>query len=171
MSKIGRWWVAAAGILTLGGVVYRFGISLHTIVNLPVVGILVLAAIHDLEQKIIPDWLTLPGLAWVFAVGLLPGIERIGEAMLGAVVCGGVLLLFALVSRGAVGGGDVKLLTMIGAATGWRYGLLALCLSQLCAGGVAVLLLVRGKRGRREALVFGPFLSIFGILAILLKSR
>jgi len=125
----------------------------------------------DLRIRIIPDVITLPGLA--YALGLAAVAVRsptVVEAGLGALVGGGVLLLVAIVSRGGMGGGDVKLMAMLGAALGWRGALIALALSQVAGAVVAVgVLVVRRRRPARHVPV-GALIALFGAVLLIYSS-
>jgi prepilin signal peptidase PulO-like enzyme (type II secretory pathway) len=168
-----RWSIAIMTVLfslLLGQAVYRSGSTVQGILALPTLAVLAVAALMDTARKVIPDWLTLPGLAWTLAASGLMGWFGVGEALRGTVVCGGLLLLLAAVSRGSIGGGDVKLMAVAGALLGWRWGLAALFLAQIAAALVAACLLIAGRKGRKDPLPFGPFLSTFAILATLAKT-
>jgi Flp pilus assembly protein protease CpaA len=86
------------------------------------------------------------------------------EAGLGALVGGGVVLLVALVSRGGMGGGDIKLMAMLGAALGWKGALIVLAFSQV-VGAIIVLgvLVVRRRRPARH-LPVGALIALFGAI-------
>jgi len=66
-----------------------------------------------------------------------------------------------------MGGGDMKLGAMLGAFLGWKLGLLALLLGVLTGGIVALCLLMLGRKGRKEAIPFGPFLALGGAITLL----
>jgi Flp pilus assembly protein protease CpaA len=86
---------------------------------------LLLAAWTDFRRRIIPNWITYPALAASLALAFLRfDLEGFAASLLGAAVCGG--LLFPAWLSGALGGGDVKLAALIGAAFGWADGLYAL---------------------------------------------
>ena len=86
---------------------------------------LLLAAWTDLRRHLIPNWITYPALAASLALAFVRfGVEGLIGSLLGAAVCGGLLLLAWL--AGALGGGDVKLAALIGATFGWADGLYAL---------------------------------------------
>ena len=134
---------------------------------LPLLGALALVVVLDLRIRIIPDIITLPGLA--YALGLAAVAVRsptVIEAGLGALVGGGVVLLVAIVSRGGMGGGDIKLMAMLGAALGWRGALTALLLSQV-VGALIVLgfLVVRRRRPSRH-LPVGALIALFGAVLL-----
>ncbi len=121
----------------------------------------------DLSHQIIPDVITLPGIPAGVAATLATGRVTWLESLLGIVVGGGIFLIIILASRGGMGGGDMKLGAMLGAFLGWKLGLLAVLLGVLTGGVVAVCLLILGRKGRKEAIPFGPFLALGGAITFL----
>ncbi|QDT54695.1 Type IV leader peptidase family protein [Caulifigura coniformis] len=86
---------------------------------------LTLAAWTDLRRRMIPNVITYPAIAMVFAISAGSSQwEGFAASLLGAAVCGGLLALAWL--AGALGGGDVKLAVLMGASLGWTEGLHAL---------------------------------------------
>ena len=79
---------------------------------------------------------------------------------------GGILYLVAVLSRGGMGGGDIKLTAMIGAFLGWRAALLTIFLGTLSGSVIALVLLASGRKGRKDPMPFGPFLVLGAILAL-----
>ncbi|MGH7365120.1 MAG: prepilin peptidase [Candidatus Rokuibacteriota bacterium] len=146
----------------------RFGVAPRWWQLLPLLGGLALIVVLDLRIRMIPDVITLPGLA--YALGLAAVSARnptVIEAALGALVGGGVVLLVAIVSRGGMGGGDIKLMAMLGAALGWRGALTALAVSQV-VGAVIVLgfFVVRRRRPARHVPV-GALIALFGTVLLI----
>jgi leader peptidase (prepilin peptidase)/N-methyltransferase len=121
----------------------------------------------DLAHQIIPDAITLPGIVAGVLASLATGRIPWLDSLVGIVVGAGVFLVIILVSRGGMGGGDMKLGGMLGAFLGWKLGLLAILLGVLSGGVVAVCLLALGRKGRKEAIPFGPFLALGGAVAFL----
>jgi len=121
----------------------------------------------DLSHQIIPDVITLPGIVAGVVANLLTGRVAWLESILGIAVGGGIFLVIILASRGGMGGGDMKLGAMLGAFLGWKLGLLALLLGVLTGGIVALCLLMLGRKGRKEAIPFGPFLALGGAITLL----
>jgi leader peptidase (prepilin peptidase)/N-methyltransferase len=78
-----------------------------------------------------------------------------------------VFLLIALVSRGGMGWGDVKLAALIGLATGFPLVFVAIIMAAILGGVVAVVLLITRRRGRREMIPFGPFLAVAAMVTLL----
>jgi leader peptidase (prepilin peptidase) / N-methyltransferase len=121
----------------------------------------------DLAHQIIPDVITLPGIVAGVVANLATGRVPWLDSLLGVVIGGGIFFLIILASRGGMGGGDMKLGAMLGAFLGWKIGLLAILLGVLAGGSVAVCLLLLGRKGRKEAIPFGPFLALGGAIALL----
>ena len=71
-----------------------------------------------------------------------------------------------LVSRGGMGGGDMKLGAMLGAFLGWKALLFALFVAIVLGGAVAIVFLASGLRGRKDPIPFGPFLAAGGAMAL-----
>jgi leader peptidase (prepilin peptidase) / N-methyltransferase len=172
MTGIRKWGLIGVGALfglLILAAAYQFGLTARAAVNLPTMTLLAAAALEDIRRNMIPDWLTLPGLAWVLAASAFLGWPRMADALLGVLLCGGVLLTFAVISRGSIGGGDVKLMAMVGACLGWQWGFGALVFAQLAAAVVALCLFMARRKGRKDTLAFGPFLAAFALLAILAR--
>ena len=127
---------------------------------------LIAVTVIDLQYQIIPDAITVPGVV----VGLLASLvrERVSwlEALLGVLV--GTMLFVAVIvlSRGGMGGGDLKLGAMLGAFLGWKALLVALFVAVLVGGAMAVLLLATRRLARKDAIPFGPFLALGGAVAL-----
>jgi len=119
----------------------------------------------DLRERRIPNLVTYPLLALALVarpggLGLVP-IEHVLTALV-------AFALFAGFSaRGWMGMGDAKLAAVIGLASGPGLGLLALWLAFLLGGLYGIALLVTGRATRRDAVPFGPFLAVAGVLAAL----
>jgi leader peptidase (prepilin peptidase)/N-methyltransferase len=120
----------------------------------------------DLDHQIIPDVVTLPGIAVGLAFSLLLGHPRWMDALIGALVGGGLFFVIIVASRGGMGGGDMKLAAMLGAFLGWRPLLVAILTAVLTGGILAIALLALRRKGRKDAVPFGPFLALGGLVAL-----
>lgn len=151
---------------------YRtFGLSIDLLAALIFCAAMVALAAIDAEHFLLPDKITLPGVA----VGLLlsPWVSWSGwlSALIGAAVGGGLLLALAhawLRLRGeeGMGLGDVKMLAMMGAFLGWKGMLVALFSASLSGSIVGVVLLAVGRGGLKTRLPFGSFLAAGGLIAL-----
>jgi len=124
----------------------------------------------DLQSRIIPDVITLPGIGYALLLAVvLGGAAGLAEAGLGALAAGGVVLLLAIVTRGGIGGGDMKLMAMLGAALGWKGAFMAFALSQI-AGGIVALMLIIVHRRPSQPLPVGALIALFGGLILIGRS-
>jgi leader peptidase (prepilin peptidase)/N-methyltransferase len=121
---------------------------------------LIVLTMIDLEHQIIPDRITLPGIAAGWLSSLLTGQVPILQALIGSLVGGGIFYLVVILSGGGMGGGDVKLGAMLGAFLGWKLVLVSIFLSVFTGGLVAAGVLLSGRKGRKDPIPFGPFLAL-----------
>ncbi len=128
----------------------------------------VLAAI-DLERRLIPNRIVLPAAALVLLGNIAAEPDRAAEWAIAAGAAGGGALLLALLTRGGVGMGDVKLCLLLGAGLGFDV-LAALFIGVLAGALAALVVLVRhGLQARKAAIPYGPFLALGGILVVFLS--
>jgi len=125
----------------------------------------------DLDHHLLPDAITLPGIAagLLFSLLLPPGLV---DALLGVLVGGGVLWLigeayFRYSGQEGMGGGDVKMLAMIGAFLGWKLVLVTLVLSSVAGSLIGVLVIAVKRGGMKYALPYGTFLALGALAASL----
>lgn len=117
-------------------------------------------AVIDIKHKILPDKLTLTGMACGFILSFIsPHISPL-EAMAGVLAGGGALLLVALVSRGGMGGGDIKLMLLIGAFLGPIFALITIFLAAFLGLLAALPAIITRNLGLKSRLPFGPFLAL-----------
>ncbi|SFS95866.1 prepilin peptidase [Marininema halotolerans] len=110
----------------------------------------------DLSFKVIPNRLTIPAGVHFLGLSIIKGEGW--ASLMSALVCGGFLLLIALLSKGGVGGGDIKLATAAGAALGFPSALAGLFSSLFLGGLAAAIFLLIGRVGKGFALPFAPFI-------------
>jgi len=144
----------------------RFGPTLDFVVAAILLAALVAITAIDLQLQIIPDAITLPGTVTGLLANVATGRVSIVDSLIGIALGGGLFLIIILVSGGGMGGGDMKLGAMLGAFLGWKVALLALFLAVLFGGVFAIVLLASGRRGRKDAVPFGPFLALGGAIAL-----
>ncbi len=149
----------------------HFGVSLSYIIYFAFVSALIVITAIDLYHQIIPDVISLPGIgAGVLASLILPNIS-FWDSLIGLISGGGILFLVAtgyqwLFKREGMGGGDVKLLAMIGAFLGWKAVILTILLSSLIGSIVGVVLILIKGKDFKYAIPFGPFLSLGAALSL-----
>jgi leader peptidase (prepilin peptidase)/N-methyltransferase len=141
---------------------WRFGFGLEALRGAAFATILLGIAITDARAYIIPDEFSLGGLALGVLFALVAGRQPLGTALLGAAVGFGLLWLLAvagewLFKQEAMGGGDIKMMAMVGAFLGWQGTLLTIFLGALIGSLIFVPL---SLAGRKRLVPFGIFLAI-----------
>jgi leader peptidase (prepilin peptidase)/N-methyltransferase len=152
-----------------------FGWSALLVVRLLFACAMVVLFAIDLEHHLLPDAVTLPGIVagLLFSTVLPPGIV---SALLGMLIGGGVLWLigeayFRYSGQEGMGGGDVKMLAMIGAFLGWKLVLVTLVLSSVAGSLIGVFVIVLKRGGMKYALPYGTFLALGALAASLVGER
>jgi leader peptidase (prepilin peptidase)/N-methyltransferase len=144
-----------------------FGWHLLLLKYLFLASVLIIVTFIDLEHYIIPNKVVLAAFAGGVLINLLARDLTPVSAGLGIVAAAGFLFLPAVISRGGMGGGDIKLAAVIGLFLGWPLGLVAVFLGCCAAGLVGVALLMAKKKGRKDPIPFGPFLALGAFVTVL----
>jgi leader peptidase (prepilin peptidase) / N-methyltransferase len=125
----------------------------------------------DLEHQLLPNAITLPGIAvgLAFSIAAPPGpIDSLVGIALGGGVLYGIAAAYYLVRKEeGMGMGDVKMLAMVGAFLGWQAVLLTLVLSSFAGAVIGLVMIVLQKGDMRYALPFGTFLAVGALIAML----
>jgi leader peptidase (prepilin peptidase)/N-methyltransferase len=152
-------------------ILWHFGRSWSTVIYMGLFSALLVVTYIDFSCRIIPDLITLPGIiiglisaSTVLPVGLL-------DAVLGVLLGGGILWALAWLSpylfgKEGMGGGDIKLLAMIGAFLGWKPAILTMLIGAVLGSCVGVGLILFHAMRRDQYLPFGPFLALGALVAM-----
>ncbi len=127
----------------------------------------VAVSIIDLEHRRVLNVMLLPAALLALAFSFLPGMPGPLQALLGGCIGLGTFLIIALVSRGAMGAGDVKLAGVIGLMTGYPDVIPALILGIMLAGVAAIILLITRRAGRKSTIAYAPYLALGAIIVLL----
>ncbi len=152
--------------MMLMAALWRFGCSLELVKYFPLFSILLIVSAVDLESKKIPNLFTGMILTWALIWQLIFPDRTWTDSVLGLLVGGGITLIVALVSRGGMGGGDVKLLAVLGFLAGWLDLLLIFILAVLIGAAAGIFLIVFRKKTGKTALPFGPFISLSYLIVV-----
>ncbi len=165
--------VELATAVLFGYVAFRYGVAVQAVVVAAFVSILIVVFVVDLQWSLILNKVVYPGIAFAFLVAPwgpaghgLPVPTAYVEALKGVLLGGVVPLAIYLLARGGFGAGDVKLGAMLGLMMGLVPVLVALQLSFLVGGVVAILLLAFKVRRRGDLIPFGPFLAGAGVVGL-----
>jgi len=132
---------------------------------------LVVITFIDLDHQIIPDVISLPGIVIGFACSFFLPWLTWNASLLGIIAGGGSLLLVAygyqfLTGKEGMGGGDVKLLAMMGAFLGWKAVPFIIFASSLVGSVIGGTVMLLQKKDAKLAIPFGPFLAFGAVLYI-----
>ncbi len=163
--------IEALNALGYMGLLWFFGLSWTTAAYGVFYSALLVVAGTDLSHKIIPNVVTFPGvlIGLVCAATVLP-IGFMGS-VLGVLVGGGILWLLAwaspyLFGKEGMGGGDIKLLAMIGAFLGWKLSVMTIMIGSLLGSIVGIALIALQVIKREDYIPFGPFLVCGALVAL-----
>jgi len=163
----------------------KFGLSFELFFYYAFSCALVVITFIDRELRIIPDRISIPFMMIGLVGSVFPGLEsptlpgsadaafyvRLLSSILGIVVGGGSLTLAGYLYVKAtgvegMGGGDVKLVAMIGAFLGWKAVLAVIFLASLAGSALGIVLILIFRMSRRTPIPFGSFLAPAGILVL-----
>jgi leader peptidase (prepilin peptidase)/N-methyltransferase len=137
---------------------------------------LIVLSFIDFYYQILPDEITLPGLALALVYSLFRKDLNLTQALVGAVVGAGFLLFiygayYLLRKKEGLGMGDVTMMLMIGAYLGWRQAFFTLILASLAGALVGIFFILFRKKDLQYSLPFGTFLAPAAFASLLWGER
>lgn len=158
----------------LNGILYIiifhfYGATIDSIFYSLIFSILIVVSFIDYYHQVIPDSLVVITLIITIMYKVLLFVLyktpfNLLNSILALLVGGGLFLIIALVSKGGMGGGDIKLISVLGFILGFRKSLLNMFLSFIIGAVFSIFLLLLKRKGKKDAIPFGPFINIaFGI--------
>lgn len=154
---------------------WRFEVSVLGVAVAALFWVLVVLTVIDFEHKLLPNRIVYPSFiaAWVLlAVAALVNSEgdRLADAAIGALVFGGFFFVIAFIYPAGMGGGDIKLGSLLGTFLGYVGGLSVVLVGMFLSfllGAIASVALIAIKGGGRKTQVpFGPFLALGTVIAL-----
>jgi leader peptidase (prepilin peptidase)/N-methyltransferase len=171
-------WVELATALIFALLCWHYRLSPELGVMIFYACLFIIIFVIDLEHGLILNKVVYPGMVVALLLALYPWswlnesmVMRVAYAALGGGIGFGIFLLIALISRGGMGWGDVKLAALIGLATGFPLVFVAIIIGAILGGIVAVALVIAKRRKRRETIPFGPFLALAAMITLLWGSN
>jgi leader peptidase (prepilin peptidase)/N-methyltransferase len=156
--------------------VARFGFGGQAVLMFALIAALLVITFIDLDHRIIPDAITLPGIPVGLAASFGPGLISPLESLIGILAGGGSHFLVAwgyqlITQREGMGGGDIKLLAMIGAFLGWQGVLFTIFVASLTGTLAGMALIFRRRGNMKLAVPFGPFLAVGAIAYLFIGTE
>lgn len=154
----------SAGLFTAAFVVMED--TKYLLPALALLSVLILVSLIDIEHYLIPNRIIVAGAIVALILNIIFHFITWEEMLLGMLTGGGILYLLALLSKGGLGGGDIKLAALVGTYLGWQKVVLALFLGSFLAAVVGSILILSGRKSSKDPLPFGPFLSMGSLLSM-----
>ncbi|PHR27712.1 MAG: prepilin peptidase [Desulfotalea sp.] len=154
----------------------RYGVSFEFVCLFFFCAALLVIIVIDIHHQIIPDIISLPGIAAGIIFSVFSTTLTWQSSLIGVAAGGGVLYLIALCyfiirKIDGMGGGDIKLLAMIGAWLGWQSLPFVIFASSLSGSIIGIIAMVYQKKGARTRIPFGPFLSIAAFIFVFYSEK
>ncbi|MEW6056513.1 MAG: A24 family peptidase [Bdellovibrionota bacterium] len=155
--------------LLFAGVYAHFGVTLATLYYCGFVAALVAVTFIDIDFRIIPDVISIPGVVIGLAGSLSVGRVSFSDAATGALFGGGFFWALGWAyekysGREGLGFGDVKLIAMIGAFLGLKGSMVTIVLSSLIGSIFGVAIMIIQRKNLKLAIPYGPFLALGALL-------
>lgn len=146
--------------------------EINALIFYPFALLLLVASVIDLKYRYVPDWVHL-GILVLFACSLFcpPPALSPGSRFLGALTTGGIMLLVSLLTRGGIGGGDIKLMAASGLLLGFPGAFLAMLMAYLIAGLCFLIPLLTGKLDKKAEIPMIPFFAASLLLSAAFGNR
>lgn len=154
--------ISTAAVLALS--VFFVDYSTEWFISLPFVVALITICFLDFRYKVIPDFITLPGIllttvlrSWIHP---LPFLNYVSAALFGAGIFYAIGLIMQLSSKSdSVGGGDIKLLGLTGLVLGVKLSLLSFVLFCLAGMITGIIIVITGRSQKNMLIPVGPFIA------------
>lgn len=145
----------------------KFGLTVSFLKYAFISSLLIVISVIDYYHKIIPDKTIICGFMSVIVFITLYNFKgNIINGTLGLLVGGGFFLLISVVTNGGIGGGDIKLMALLGFLLGWKEIILTSVLSFFIGAIISIILILLKIKGRKDYIPFGPFISVSAFITI-----
>lgn len=144
---------------------FQLGFTWEFLVSLLFISLLIIITVSDIAYMLIPDKILLFFLIPLIIGRIISPLTPWWDSAIGAIVGFGILLLVAMVSKGGMGGGDIKLFFVIGVVLGTVSTLVTLFLASVIGTVVGTIILKISKQGRKTPIPFGPSIAIAAIIS------
>lgn len=141
------------------------GWNSELLVALTLISLFIIITVSDVAYMIIPDKVLLVFAGIFLLERIFIPLEPWWDPLLGAAIGFSVLLVIALISKGGMGGGDIKLFALIGFVVGVKTLIVAFFLSTLLGAVIGLVGMALGLVKKSKPIPFGPFIAVGTMLA------
>jgi len=153
--------VVAVTVVLLALTGLRYGDEpLHLLIIAGYMAALIVCTGTDVLAYRVPNVVTYPAILAAIVIGAVMPDASLVNVWAGGLVTGGTFLAMSIATRGGMGMGDVKLAFFVGFALGLAFGVLAILITAIAGGLIAVTLMVTRLRDRRDPIPYAPFIAL-----------
>ncbi|WP_199256922.1 prepilin peptidase [Heyndrickxia camelliae] len=145
---------------------FKFGLSVQLLFALLLVSLMVIIFVTDIVYMLIPDRILIIFSILFTILRILYPMQPWWNPYVGAIIAFLLLLIIAVISKGAMGGGDIKLFFVVGLALGVKGVFTTFILSTFLGAIFGIILMIIGF-SKRKAIPFGPFIGVGAIISLL----
>ncbi len=149
----------------------KFSLTVEFFVMVLLLSALIVISFIDYKYMVIPNVITYSGILIGFLFAIIFDYITVIESLLGVFIPALLLLLIALVFKGGMGMGDVKLVSMLGAFLGFKYTLTSIFVGSVIGSVVGLTLMGLGILERKDRIPFGPFICLGAVIMIFLGEE
>jgi len=143
---------------------WHIGLSLELFMSLIFISMLMIVFVSDIEYMIIPNKVLLFFLPLFLLMRVISPLDPWYDVLIGAVLGLVLIALIIVLSKGKMGGGDMKLFALIGIVLGWKGTLLTLFLASLLGAIIGSAIMIYNKSGRKQPIPFGPYIVMAALI-------
>lgn len=121
----------------------------------------------DLRHQLILDKMLVLFASVAVSINLFDPVLSCGDMISAAVAGGGIFLVIAIITRGGMGGGDIKFVAALGLWLGFKLTMLTVFLAFLLGGLGGLWLIIAGLKKRKDFIPFGPFIAVSAWISLL----
>lgn len=144
----------------------RFGFKLYTLYSFVIISVLFLISLIDIDTMEIPDFANVVLLV-IALIGFLFKDNSILSKLIGFLIISLPMLVFTHFIENAFGGGDIKLIAVLGLILGFDKTLLCFFLSLVFGGAIGVSMMLKGEKTKGVHIPFGPYICLGGFISLL----
>lgn len=149
----------------------KFGFTFEFLAAIVLIICLIISTFIDLKHQIIPDKVVLPTMTAGLVLNIVLHWENLADYLMGFALGGGIIFLIVVLSRGGMGGGDIKLFATVGMFLGFRLTALAMLLSFILGSIAGLALIILKLKKMKDAIPFGPFIALGSVISLFMGDR
>ncbi|QKE73788.1 prepilin peptidase [Arthrobacter citreus] len=151
--------------------IHEIGFHKELIISLSLIALLMIIVVSDSRFMMIPNRILLFFLFLFILERIFIPLDSWWSSVIGAVGAFIVMLLISIISKGGMGGGDIKLFGVLGIILGWKLTLITFMLSCFLGSMFGILLIMKDRSKKRSPIPFGPFIAAGGIVSYFYSEK